>query len=122
MAEEFADVTLNTDLTPEQLVDEIKDYDAIIIRSATKVTKEVIEAGNLKAVGRAGVGLDNVDLDVAKENGVEVFNSPEASTISVAEHAIGLMIALQRNIAKGDASLRAGRWDRKELAGTELYG
>lgn len=122
LAESFAQVDLKTGLSPEQLVEEVPGYDAIVIRSGTRITREVVEAGGLKAVGRAGVGLDNVDLQACRENDVEVFNSPEASTISVAEHAIGLMISLLRNIPRGEATLRKGLWERKKLGGSELYG
>ncbi|NLI98714.1 3-phosphoglycerate dehydrogenase [bacterium] len=110
-------------LSPEQLKNEIKDYDAIIVRSATKVKKDIIEAGtNLKVIGRAGVGLDNVDKDAAKERGIKVVNTPEATSISVAELALGLMLAAARHIGQGTVSLKEGRWDKKKFEGVELYG
>ncbi|OYT54019.1 MAG: hypothetical protein B6U72_03885 [Candidatus Altiarchaeales archaeon ex4484_2] len=119
----FADVDLKFNLTPKELVDKIRDYDALIIRSGTKVTREVIaNAGKLRIIGRAGVGLDNIDLKAAGEKNIEVVNSPEASTISVAELAVGSLIALMRNIHHGHSSLKKGRWDRSKLTGNELYG
>jgi D-3-phosphoglycerate dehydrogenase / 2-oxoglutarate reductase len=121
-AREFADVDVKPDLTEDQLVGMICDYDAILVRSKPKVTKQIIEAGKkLKVIGRAGVGLDNVDKDAAKAKGIEVVNSPEAATVSVAEHAIGLMLALMRHIPRGDRLMRSGGWDRK-MMGNELNG
>jgi len=121
-AMEFAEVDVKPDLTEDDLVNIIGEYDAIIVRSKPKVTKRMIDAGKkLKVIGRAGVGLDNVDRDAAKAKGVEVVNSPEASTISVAEHAIGLMLSLLRHIPRGDRMIREGKWDRK-LMGNELHG
>ncbi|MFH1403181.1 MAG: hydroxyacid dehydrogenase [Candidatus Altiarchaeota archaeon] len=117
----FADVD-EKKLTPEELVKEIGGYDAILVRSATKVTKEVIEAGNLKIIGRAGVGLDNVDREAAKAKGVTVVNTPEASSVSVAEMAIALMLSYARNIAKADKSMKDGLWEKKQLKGFELSG
>lgn len=121
-AEKFADVDLITGLSQEDLVGKIKGYAAIIIRSKPNVTAEVIKASSLKVIGRAGVGLDNVDLEAAKENGIEVVNSPEASTISVAEHVFGLMLAIVRKIPHGDRHVREGKWERKNFIGNELYG
>ncbi len=122
LAREFADVDVEIGLTPEMLIQKIKGYDAIIVRSSTKVTKEVIDASTLKIIGRAGVGLDNVDVTAARARGIEIVNSPESSTVSVAEHAIGLMIATLRNVPQADKSMRAGQWDRKKFSGNELYG
>jgi D-3-phosphoglycerate dehydrogenase len=122
-AREFADVDVKTGLGEDELVGVIAEYDAIMVRSKPNVTKAVIEAGKkLKVIGRAGVGLDNVDLAAAKAKGVEVVNSPEASSISVAEHAIGLMISLLRHVPKAERSLRDGRWERKSFVGNELCG
>jgi D-3-phosphoglycerate dehydrogenase len=109
-------------LTPEELVKEIGGYDAILVRSATKVTKEVIDASNLRIIGRAGVGLDNVDRDAAKAKGIEVFNTPDASTVSVAEMTIGLMLAYARNIPQADKTMKEGLWEKKKLKGRELSG
>ncbi len=110
-------------LEPEELKAQIKDYDAIIVRSATKVKREIIEAAeNLKAIGRAGVGLDNVDREAAESKGIKVFNTPAATSISVAELSLGMMIAAARHIAQGTVSLKQGRWDKKKFKGVELYG
>jgi D-3-phosphoglycerate dehydrogenase len=101
----------------------IGDADALIIRSATQADAELIEAGaRLKVIARAGVGVDNVDLDAATRRGIVVMNTPGGNTISTAEYTIGLMLALARYIPQGDASLRGGAWDRKSFMGVELKG
>ena len=116
-------VDVKTDLKPEQLKEIIKDYDALVVRSGTKVTKDVIEAAkNLKVIGRAGVGLDNVDLEAATKRGIIAMNSPAGNTISTAEHAMSLILALSRNITQADASTKKGEWLRSKFMGTELYG
>jgi len=116
-------VDLDTSITPEELIEKIPGYDAIVIRSRTKVRKNVLEAAtNLKAVARAGVGLDNVDLAAAKELGVKVINSPEAPSNAVAELIIGLMFSLARNIAEADGTMKQGNWEKKRLTGFELRG
>jgi len=116
-------VDLDTSITPEELIEKIPGYDAIVIRSRTKVRKDVLEAAtNLKAVARAGVGLDNVDLVAAKELGVKVINSPEAPSNAVAELIIGLMFSLARNIAEADGTMKQGKWEKKRLTGFELRG
>ncbi len=110
-------------ITPEDLIKEIPTYDALIIRGRTKVTKDVIEAGSrLKVVGRAGVGVDNIDLAAAQSKGVTVVNSPTATTNAVAEHAMALIMALARNITQSDATMKSGLWEKKKLAGVELDG
>ena len=102
--------------------EQIKGFDCVIVRSATKITGEVIEsADSLKLIVRAGVGLDNVDIEAAKEKGIEVKNTPEAPTVSVAELVIAMMLALARNIAQADSSMKDGRWEKKKLTGTELW-
>ncbi|MCX8173771.1 MAG: hydroxyacid dehydrogenase [Thermoplasmata archaeon] len=107
----------------EQLPELIKDCDAIIVRSATKVTKALIDAApKLKVIGRAGVGLDNVDADHAKAKGIKVVNTPEATSRSVAELAIGHMIAAARGIGYGTATMASGKWEKKALEGVELGG
>lgn len=117
------EVEVKTGLKPEELIKTIPEYDGLIVRSATKVTREVIQAGKaLKAIGRAGIGLDNVDVEAAKERGIRVLNTPEATTISVAELTIGHMLALARHIPQATASLKAGKWEKKLFMGTELYG
>ncbi len=110
-------------IAPDELLKVIPEYDAIIVRSATKVTAEVIQAGkNLKVIGRAGVGLDNVDKKAADARGIKVVNTPEATSISVAELALGMMFACARSIPQATASLRAGKWEKKAFHGIELYG
>jgi D-3-phosphoglycerate dehydrogenase / 2-oxoglutarate reductase len=104
-----------------ELADKIGDYDAIIIRSATKLTSELIErADRLKVIGRAGVGVDNVDVDAATRRGIVVANAPESTVISAAEHALGLLLALSRNIPQAHAALKEGRWERSRYGGLEL--
>lgn len=110
-------------LTPEELLVEISKYDAIIVRSATKVTREVIDAGNLKAIARGGVGLDNIDVEYAKSKGIPVLNTPGASSISVAELAIAHMFAVSRFINLSNTEMRQGKWPKKEYSkGIELTG
>ena len=116
------DVDVNTGLTPEELKSIIKDYDALVIRSATKVTAEIIAAADrLKVIGRAGIGLDNVDIPAATQRGIVVMNTPEGNTVTTAEHTIAMMMALSRNIPQATASLKAGRWEKKKLQGKELF-
>ncbi|MDD4899294.1 MAG: phosphoglycerate dehydrogenase [Candidatus Omnitrophica bacterium] len=115
-------VDVKTDLKPEQLKEVIKDYDALIVRSATKVTKDIIAAAtNLKVVGRAGVGLDNVDLDAATQKGIIVMNTPAGNTISTAEHTVSMILSLSRNIPQATASTKKGEWKRSKFMGVELY-
>jgi D-3-phosphoglycerate dehydrogenase len=110
-------------VSAEELLKIIPNYDALIVRSDSKVTKEVLAAGSrLKVVGRAGVGLDNVDTPEATRRGIIVMNTPDGNTISTAEHTFSMIMALARNIPQADASLRAGKWERKKFMGTELYG
>jgi len=115
-------VDVNTGLTPEELKGIIGQYHGLIIRSATKVTGEIIEAAhNLKVIGRAGIGLDNVDIPAASKRGIVVMNTPEGNTITTAEHTVALMMALSRNIPQATASLKAGKWEKKKLEGRELF-
>jgi D-3-phosphoglycerate dehydrogenase (EC 1.1.1.95) len=119
---QVAQVDVRTNLTLEELIAVIPNYDAIMVRSGTRVTREVIEAGkNLKIIGRAGVGVDNIDVAAATKAGILVVNSPEGNTIAAAEHAIALMMALSRHIADANASLKAGQWKREEFVGVEVY-
>lgn len=114
---------LDTEITPEQLIKKIGTYDAMVIRSRTKVTKQVLDAAkNLKAIARAGVGLDNVDLPYAKEREVEVFNSPEAPCNAVAELVLGMMFNMARMITEADAGMKQGKWEKKRLTGFEIQG
>ncbi len=107
----------------EELPKRIGDYDAIIVRSATKVTEDVINSGkNLKVIGRAGAGLDNINLESARKHGIVVLNTPAANSTSVAELVFGFMISLSRHIVRGTNSLKEGKWEKKSLKGVELYG
>lgn len=116
-------VEVKTDLKPEALKEIIKNYDALIVRSATKVTKDIISAAqNLKVIGRAGVGLDNVDLEAATQKGIIVMNAPAGNTISTAEHTVSMILALSRNIPQANASVKKGEWKRSKFMGVELYG
>jgi D-3-phosphoglycerate dehydrogenase len=111
------------EMSPEDLLNSIEKYDALIVRGRTKVTAQVIEKGkNLKVVGRAGVGVDNVDVAAATKRKIAVVNAPTGSTISVAELAIGHMISLARRLPAADKSLKAGKWEKKAFMGTELNG
>jgi len=115
-------VDVNTGLKEDQLCQIIGEYDALIVRSQTKVTKRVLEAAKkLRVVGRAGVGVDNVDVDAATRRGVIVMNTPGGNTISTAEHSFSMMMALARNIPQAHMSMKAGKWDRKSFEGVELY-
>src|SRR3990167_9065306 len=117
------EVEVKTELKPNELKTIIQDYEALIVRSATKVTKEVIQAGvKLKVIGRAGVGLDNVDLETATNRGIIVMNTPGGNTISTAEHTMSMLLALSRNIPTADHSLKSGEWKRSRFMGVELYG
>jgi D-3-phosphoglycerate dehydrogenase len=116
-------VDVKTDLKPEDLKKIIKEYDALLVRSATKVTKEIIDAAeNLKVIGRAGVGLDNVDLEAATQKGIIVMNTPGGNTISTAEHTMSMILALARNIPQASSSTKKGEWKRSKFMGIELYG
>ncbi|HEX3518624.1 MAG TPA: phosphoglycerate dehydrogenase [Solirubrobacteraceae bacterium] len=119
---EHFDVELGIDWSDEQLVERIADYDGIVIRSATKMTAELIEkATRLKAIGRAGVGVDNVDVPAATKRGIVVANAPESNVVTAAEHTMALLLALARNVPQAYASLIAGKWDRSKYSGVELY-
>lgn len=119
---QVAQVDVKTGLSPEELVKIIPDYDALMIRSGTRVTQEVIDAGvQLKIVGRAGVGVDNVDIPAATRRGIVVVNSPEGNTTAAAEQALALMMSLSRHIPQAHQSMLEGRWDRKKFMGTEVY-
>jgi len=117
-----AEVDARDSLAPDDLLSVIGEYDALMVRSATKVTRAVIEAGRrLRIIGRAGVGVDNIDVPAATERGIIVVNSPEGNTIAASEHALALMLALARRIPPADASMKAGRWQREAFMGKELY-
>lgn len=116
-------VDVNTGLAPEELKKIIAQYDGLIIRSSTKVTADILEsATKLKVVGRAGIGLDNVDIAAASQRGVVVMNAPDGNATTTAEHAISMMMALSRNIPQATASMKAGRWEKKKFMGREVTG
>jgi len=122
-AESGFEVDVKTDLKPDQLKACIGQYDGIVIRSATKVTADVLaKPGNLKAIARAGVGVDNVDIPTATRHGIVVMNAPDGNTISTAELTIALMMAVSRQLAAATASLKGGQWDRKTFMGSQLSG
>jgi D-3-phosphoglycerate dehydrogenase len=114
----------NTDkITADELQAALPAFHALVVRSRTKVTAKVIEAGtHLKVIGRAGVGVDNIDVAAAVARGITVVNSPLAASVSVAEHTLGLMLALARHIAAADASMKQGKWDKSAFMGSELKG
>src|ERR671911_531695 len=123
LLEQDFEVDVLLDLSPKELLQKIGDYDGLIIRSATKVTAQVIErAGNLKAIGRAGIGVDNIDIEAATKRGIIVANAPESNTVAAAEHTLGLMLAVARRIPAADSSLRGGEWKRSVLKGVEVSG
>ena len=110
-------------MTREATLQQVKEAHGLIVRSGTQVDRELLDhAPNLKAVVRAGVGVDNIDLEACTERGIVVMNAPDGNTVSTAELAFGLILALARHIPKADASVRAGRWDRKQFMGMELRG
>ncbi len=117
------DVDVQLGLSPVELLDAVNGANALIIRSATTVTRELLAAGmSLQVIGRAGVGLDNVDVDAATKRGVMVVNAPQSNIVSTAEQTLGLILALVRNIPQAGAALKAGRWERSAWTGTELQG
>ena len=116
------DVDLGVDWSDEELAERIGDYDGILIRSATKLTAELIDrADRLKVIGRAGIGVDNVDVAAATKRGIIVANAPQSNIVAAAEHTMALMLALARNVPRAHASLTAGRWERSKLGGVEVY-
>ncbi|MDP2920208.1 MAG: phosphoglycerate dehydrogenase [Dehalococcoidia bacterium] len=118
-----AHVDVKTNLKPEELIKIIGDYEALIVRSQTQVTDKVIEAGKkLMVIGRAGVGIDNINVDAATQRGIVVVNAPTGNTISAAEHTIAMMLALARHIPQANASLKSGKWDRNKFMGIEVRG
>ncbi|MDQ4142934.1 MAG: phosphoglycerate dehydrogenase, partial [Actinomycetota bacterium] len=120
---EHAEVDVKTGLSPEELADIIGGYDALVIRSATKVTADIIERGeNLKVVGRAGIGLDNVDVEAATRQGIMVVNAPQSNILSAAEHTMALLLAQARNVPQAHSALTSGVWNRDRWQGVELHG
>jgi len=122
MREAGHQVDVIMDLTPDALKQTVTEYDALVVRSATQVTRELIEAGtNLKVIGRAGVGVDNIDVEAATEQGVIVCNAPTSNVISAAEQTFALMLASARRTAQANASMKKGLWERNKFNGSELY-
>ncbi|MDE3090838.1 MAG: phosphoglycerate dehydrogenase, partial [Chloroflexota bacterium] len=118
-----AQVVVDDKITTDALLLAIPEYDALVVRSRTKVIAPIIEAATrLRVIGRAGVGVDNIDCEVAARRGIAVVNSPASAMVSVAEHTLGLMIALARFIPQADASLRKGAWEKNKFLGVELSG
>ena len=117
------EVTIKTGMDEPELIKTIPGYNAVIVRSATKITRKVIEAASgLEMIVRAGIGLDNVDAAAAKEKGIKVANTPAATTISVAEITFGLMLGAVRQLGRANLSMKEHKWEKKALSGTELYG
>src|SRR5256884_8102762 len=117
------EVTVVSKLAEDELIRRIPDFDALVVRSETRVTASVIEAGRkLRVVGRAGVGVDNIDVTAATRLGVLVVNAPRGNIIAAAEHAIALLLALARNIPQADASVKRGEWQRSKYVGAEVRG
>src|SRR3954463_5145029 len=116
------DVDVETEWTPEELAERIGEYDGLLIRSATQVTADLIaKADRLKVVGRAGIGVDNVDVDAATKRGIVVANAPQSNIVAAAEHTMALMLAVARNVPRANQSLAEGRWERGKLSGAELF-
>ncbi len=121
--QQAAEVSLQPKITADELLRALPEFDALVVRSRTKVTARLLAAGErLKVVGRAGVGVDNIDVAAAVARRVIVVNSPLAATIAVAEHTLGLMLALARAVPQADAALKRGEWIKSELTGAELHG
>jgi len=116
------EVDVKASLSPEELKEIIGQYHGLVVRGATKVTADIISAAdNLKVIGRAGTGLDNVDVPAASKRGIVVMNTPGGNTVTTAEHAISMMVALVRNIPQANASMKAGKWEKKKFSGTEIF-
>jgi D-3-phosphoglycerate dehydrogenase len=118
-----AKVDDRNNISAEELLKAVAEYDGLIVRGRTKVTAPVMEAGSkLKVVGRAGVGVDNIDLEAAKKHNITVVNAPMSTSIAVAELTFGLLLAMARELPRADAAMKQGQWIKKELEGVELYG
>ena len=118
-----ADVDILPTMSEKELCKVIGEYDALMIRSQTKVTPKIIEAAkNMKIIGRAGVGVDNVDLEAATQHGIIVVNSPDGNTHAAAEHTLAIMLSMSRNIPQAVASTKQGLWERSKFVGTEVFG
>ena len=120
---ETAEAVFLPTMSEEEIIKIIGEYDALMVRSQTKVNRNIIEAGKkLKIIGRAGVGVDNIDVNSATEKGIIVVNSPDGNTIAASEHTIALMLAISRNIVPASQSTKEGKWNRDAFTGTELFG
>lgn len=123
MLREFAEVKVATGLKPAELLERVRGHDVLVVRSATKVTEEVIAAGKeLKVIARAGAGLDNIDVKAAEARKIKVVNAPEAPTVAVAELVFGHMLSFARHLPRADAGTKRGKWEKAELVGSELRG
>lgn len=123
LLEKKTDLTYDDRITPEDLVAKVGEFEAVIVRGRTKVTKEVIDAGKaLKVIGRAGIGVDNISVPTATGRKIPVVNAPRSSTLSVAELALGHMLCLARRYPQTDLSMKSGKWEKKAFKGTELHG
>ena len=123
LEENGLNITYEPEITPEEIKNKIGDFNIVIVRSRTKLTKELIDqASNCKIIARVGVGLDNIDLDAAKEKDIRVINAVEGAMNAVAEQVLGLMLSMARNIPLADREIRNGKWLKKELMGSELKG
>src|SRR6056297_566632 len=121
-AERDIEAVRKNNLTKEELFEEIPTYDGMVVRSSTTVSEELIKAAkNLKVIGRAGVGVDNIDIPAATAGGVLVMNTPDGNTISTAEHTCGMILAVARNIPQSVDKVKNGGWDRKKYMGTEVH-
>lgn len=117
------EVDMKTGISAEELEEAVSNYEVLVVRSRTKVTRKIIEKGErLRIIGRAGVGLDNIDLDAAKERGIRVLNTPEAPAYAVAELTLGLILSLARRIPFADKTMKEGKWLKKKLVGWQLHG
>ncbi|MCK4847164.1 MAG: phosphoglycerate dehydrogenase, partial [Deltaproteobacteria bacterium] len=122
-AAEGIECDVDTKITPEELLERIKDYDALVVRSRTKPNKDILAAASkLKVIGRAGTGVDNVDVAFATKKGIIVMNTPGGNTVTTAEHAISMMMALSRKIPQATASMKKGLWEKKKFEGSEVTG
>lgn len=116
-------VVKETKLSPEELMERLKDADGVIVRSATKITADIMDkAEKLRVIGRAGVGVDNIDVKAATERGIVVMNAPDGNTITTAEHTFAILVSMARNVPQAHAKLQSGIWDKKSFVGVELYG
>ena len=119
---EHFDVDVGVDWTAEELSERIGAYHGIVIRSATKLTEDLIDrATNLRVIGRAGVGVDNVDVEAATKRGIVVANAPQSNVVTAAEHTMALLLALARNVPQAHMSLTSGKWERSKFSGVELF-